>query len=76
MEQALILVTLSYKYRKGLPDILRKIPSLTDAKFIYGTYDLYAMINAENKEKLRDIVLKIRETTGVNATLTCSVMEV
>ena len=74
MEQALGLVMLTYKYPTGLPEMVKDIPGVTDANFIYGPYDLYAMVKTEKKEELRDIVTKIREMDGVRSTLTCHVM--
>src|SRR3972149_1097693 len=65
MEEALILVTLHSKYPTGLTDTLKKIPGVVEAKFIYGPYDLYAIVKSENKEKLRNTVLQIRESNGV-----------
>lgn len=74
MEQALVLVMLTSKYPTGLPDMVKDIPGVTDANFIYGPYDIYAMVKTETKEELRDIVTKIREMNGVRSTLTCHVM--
>lgn len=65
---------LTSKYPIGLPDMVKDIPGVTDANFIYGPYDLYEMVKTETKEELRDIVTKIREMDGVRSTLTCHVM--
>ncbi len=75
MEQALILVVLTSQYPKGLPDILKKIKGVIDANFVYGPYDLYAIVKTETKAQMRDIVTKIRETQGISSTMTCHVME-
>ena len=74
MEKALILINLTSRYPGGLPSMLKEINSVADAEFIYGPYDLYAIAETKTKEEMREIVLKIRDTDGVQSTLTCNIM--
>ena len=74
MEKALILVNLTSRYPGGLPDMIKKIKGVTDAEFIYGPYDLYAVAKTGTKEEMREIVLKLREMDGIQTTLTCHIM--
>ena len=76
MEQALVLVMLTSKYPTALPDMLKKIPGISDANFIYGPYDFYAIVKTETKEEIRDIIIQIRSMDGVKSTLTCHVMPI
>jgi hypothetical protein len=74
MKQALVLISVASKYPGGLPELLKKIDGVTDAKFIYGPYDLYAFIEAKTHEGLRDVVLQIRNMDGIQSTITCTVL--
>lgn len=74
MEQALVLIMLQSSYPTALPEMLKKITGISDANFIYGPYDLYAIVETETKEKMRDIIVQIRNMDGVKSTLTCNVM--
>lgn len=67
---------LTSSYPTALPEMLKKIPGTLDANFIYGPYDLYAIVKTETKEKMRDIIVKIRSMDGVKSTLTCHVMPI
>jgi hypothetical protein len=73
MEKALVLVTLTSKYPKGLPETLMKVSGVIDANFIYGPYDLYAIVERDTKEQLLNTITKIREMNGIRHTMTCNV---
>jgi DNA-binding Lrp family transcriptional regulator len=75
MEQALILIVLSPNFKRESIDKLRAIPGVTSAYFLYGPYDLYAMIRVKDREELRAAVMKIRETEGIKSTITCNVIQ-
>ena len=74
MNKALVLITLTLKYSSNLVEQIKDIPGVTDAALVYGPYDAYAVIEAKNKEELRDSLMKIREVFGVHQTLTCNVI--
>jgi len=74
MNKALVLITLTLKYSSNLVEQIKNIPGVTDAALVYGPYDAYAVIEAKNKEELRDSLMKIREVFGVHQTLTCNVI--
>lgn len=55
---------------------LQKIDGVTDAHFLYGPYDAYAMIESETTQQLQDIILNnIREIDGIRSTLTCFIAD-
>ena len=74
MNKALVLITLTLKYSSNLVEQIKNIPGVTDAALVYGPYDAYAVIEAKNKEELRDSLMKIREVFGLHQTLTCNVI--
>lgn len=50
-----------------------KVSGVTEANLIYGPYDLYAILERENKEQLLNTVRKIKEMNGIRQTMTCNV---
>ena len=75
MEQALILVVLSPGFKQETIDKIRAISGVTSAHFLYGPYDMYVMIESDNRASLRDIVVKIREIEGLKSTITCNIIQ-
>ena len=75
MEQALLLISLGTGFQRETVDKIRQIPGVDNAHFLYGHYDMYAMIKAKDKDAMRSAVLKIREMTGIKSTVTCNVLQ-
>ena len=75
MEQALILVVLAGSFKRETIDNIRALPSVTSAYFLYGPYDLYVMIQSDDREVIRQTVMKIREMDSVKSTLTCNIIQ-
>jgi DNA-binding Lrp family transcriptional regulator len=74
MEEALILITLSYSYPAELLDKIKTIPEIAEANLIYGPYDMFVLIKTKTKLELRDMIIKLRENEGIKSTLTCNVV--
>jgi DNA-binding Lrp family transcriptional regulator len=75
MEQALILVVLAGSFKREMIDKIRALPGVTSAYFLYGPYDLYVMIQADDREVVRQTVMKIREMESIKSTLTCNIIQ-
>jgi DNA-binding Lrp family transcriptional regulator len=75
MEQALILVVLAGSFKRETIDNIRALPGVTSAYFLYGPYDLYVMIQSDDREVIRQTVMKIREMDSVKSTLTCNIIQ-
>ena len=74
MTKALVLMTLEPDSGREPIETIRRLEGVQEAEMLYGPYDAYALINAKDSEKLREmIILKIREIDGVQSTLTCFV---
>jgi len=75
MEQALILVVLAGSFKRETIDNIRALPGVTSAYFLYGPYDLYVMIQADDREVIRQTVMKLREMDSIKSTLTCNILQ-
>jgi DNA-binding Lrp family transcriptional regulator len=75
MEQALILVVLAGSFKRETIDKIRALPGVTSAYFLYGPYDLYVMIQADDREVIRQTVMKLREMDSIKSTLTCNILQ-
>ena len=76
MDKALVLLTLEPTLEREALVELQKIEGVLEAHFLYGPYDAYALIEAENSGSLHTIVIdKIRNLDGINATMTCFVAD-
>jgi len=75
MEKAIILGNLAHTFPIELLDNIKNIEGVTDADFLFGPHDSYVIAQAEAKEKLTEIALKVRFTEGVASTVTCSVVD-
>jgi len=74
MEKALLLVVVSSSFKMETLDIIRKYPGVDSAHNLYGPYDMFIMINAKDREELRALVIRVRETNGIKSTVTCNVI--
>ena len=70
MEKAIVMGKLSHRVPKNIIESFKTVEGVFDVNTVFGPYDFYAVINAESKEMLRDISLKIRSFDGVLDTLT------
>jgi uncharacterized protein with GYD domain len=75
MEKAIILGNLTYSFPVEILDNIKNIEGVIDADFLFGPYDFYVIAQAEAKEKLTEIALKIRFSNGVASTITCNVVD-
>jgi len=75
MEQALILVVLAGSFKRETIDNIRALPGVTNAYLLYGPYDLYVMIQADDREVIRQTVMKLRAMDSIKSTLTCNIIQ-
>jgi DNA-binding Lrp family transcriptional regulator len=73
---AFVLINAELGKEQGILKELRSIPSVKEAHFVYGVYDIIAKVEAESMEKLKEIVtFKIRRLPDVRSTLTMTAAE-
>ncbi|MCK5626808.1 MAG: Lrp/AsnC ligand binding domain-containing protein [Candidatus Bathyarchaeia archaeon] len=73
---AFVLINAELGKEKSLLKEIRNIPNVKEAHFVYGVFDIIIKVEAENMDKLRDIVtFNIRRLKEVIRTLTITVIE-
>ncbi|WP_455369670.1 Lrp/AsnC ligand binding domain-containing protein [[Eubacterium] cellulosolvens] len=76
MPVAFILINAELGKEEDLINDLRKMENITEVYFVYGVYDVIAKAEADNMEKLKELVaFKIRRLKEVRSTLTMTVAE-
>ncbi len=74
--EAIVLLRTDPKIESNLLSELKEYKGVTEARMIYGPYDIYSMVHVESYEELNDLVLnKIRRLYGVKSTTTCYLAE-
>ncbi|MEL9940265.1 MAG: Lrp/AsnC ligand binding domain-containing protein [Ignisphaera sp.] len=75
MPEALVLINTDVGAEDEVLAQVKSIDGVKEAYIVYGIYDLYAKIEAESIEKLKDIVSsKIRKLPKVRSTITMIVV--
>ncbi len=73
---AIVLIQTEIGAESRVLDELYKIPEVTEAYIVYGTYDVVVKIESESLEKIREIVTnKIRRLPDIRTTITMIVVE-
>lgn len=76
MTTAFVLISAELGEEENLLKQLRSIDHVKEAHYVYGVYDVIVKVEAENMEKLKEIVtFKIRRLNDVRSTLTMTVVE-
>lgn len=71
-----MLINVEVGTEKEVLEKIKQIEEVKEAYMVYGTYDIIARLEAENLDKLREVVTKkIRQLDKVNSTMTMIVME-
>jgi len=74
--KAIVLIQTDIGAETRVMDELYSIPEVQEVYVIYGIYDVVAIIEAENLEKVRDIITnKIRKLPEIRTTSTMIVVE-
>lgn len=76
METALVLISLNASMEREALEELKMVKGVSEAHFLYGPYDAYALIEADSSYQLQEIVIdNIRNIKGILATVTCFVAD-
>jgi len=74
--KALVLLRVDSRIEKMVINEIKSIENVIEAHYIYGPYDMYALVSVDSEDELQDIVLnKLRNLYGVVSTLTCYLAE-
>jgi DNA-binding Lrp family transcriptional regulator len=75
MPSAFVLINTEIGAEEEILQELRKISNVKEAYVVYGVYDIIAKVEAENMDKLKEIISwKIRRLDKVRSTLTMLVV--
>lgn len=76
MVEALILINTEVGSELEIADALKSLEEIKEIYVLYGIYDIFARVEAESIEKLKEIVAgKIRKIPRVKSTITMLVVE-
>jgi DNA-binding Lrp family transcriptional regulator len=76
MATAYVLINADVGKENDVLRELKKVPSVKEAYFVYGVYDIVAKVETNDVRELKEVVVtKIRRLDYVRSTLTMIVME-
>ena len=76
MSKAFVLINADLGAEEELVAELKKITTVTEVYVVYGVYDLFAKVEADTMEKVKEtITWHIRRLEKVRSTLTMIVVE-
>jgi DNA-binding Lrp family transcriptional regulator len=76
MPEAFVLMNAELGSEQSIINELQKIDLVKHVYQVYGVYDIVALVEGENMDKVKEtITWNIRKLTGVKSTLTMIVME-
>ncbi len=74
--RAIVIVNTAVGQETDILKELRGMEEVEEAHLVYGAYDIIAIIKAEIRQILKDLInFKIRRLKGVDSTLTMFVIE-
>ena len=66
MTDILLLLNCTAGYDKELVDSIRKVPGVTEASVVVGSYDMIVRVSADSTAKAKDVInRKIKRMAGV-----------
>lgn len=75
MPSAFVLINTEIGSEEEILEELKKIPNVKEAYVVYGVYDIVVKVEAENMDKLKEVVSwRIRRLDKVRSTLTMLVV--
>ncbi len=76
MPMAIVLINTEIGAEEEVFNQLSRVDSITEAYIVYGVYDIVAKVEAENMDKLKEVIsAHIRRLPKVRSTLTMIVVE-
>jgi len=76
MATAFVFMNIDPGTEKAILKILREVPEVKEAHFVYGVYDVVAKVQADSMDHLKEVISwKIRRLDKIRSTLTTIVGE-
>jgi DNA-binding Lrp family transcriptional regulator len=70
MVLAFVLVNCDIAMSESITAAAKKVAGVADVHSITGLYDLIIRADVEDESRLRDVIKKVKQLTGIRATLT------
>jgi len=74
METAFVLLTIELDFEEELLKVLKGVPEVKEAFRLYGVYDIIIRMEADTREDVKELVMKIKQMGKVRSTLTMIVV--
>ena len=74
MPSALVLINCQSRFTPDVIESLRKLPELEAVYKIQGIYDVIARLKSENKDDLRENIVRLRQVAHITSTLTMIIL--
>ncbi|MGO9644487.1 MAG: Lrp/AsnC family transcriptional regulator [Candidatus Bathyarchaeia archaeon] len=76
MATAFVFINIDPGTETAVLKILREVPEVKEAFFVYGVYDVIAKVQTESMDRLKEVISwKIRRLDKIKSTLTTIVSE-
>lgn len=76
MVKAVVLISVEVGKEEETVESLKKIPEVEKAYFVYGVYDIVAVVNGKSLDDIRSTVVNsIRKMPSVRSTVTMVVVK-
>jgi len=76
MATAFVFINIDPGTETAVLKILREVPEVKEAYFVYGVYDVIAKVQADSMDRLKEVISwKIRRLDKIRSTLTTIVSE-
>jgi len=74
METAFVLLTIELDFEEELLKVLKGVPEVKEAFRLYGVYDIIIRMEADTREDVKELIMKIKQMGKVRSTLTMIVV--
>jgi len=73
--RAFIFLRIEPQHTMGVMHDLKGEPQITEANLIHGPYDCLIEVDGQTLDEVNQTVMRIREMSGVDDTVTCLVVQ-
>jgi DNA-binding Lrp family transcriptional regulator len=76
MQKAFVFVNVEVGSESEVLKLLREVPEVKEAYFVYGVYDIVAKVETDSMDRLKEVITwKVRRLDKIRSTLTTIVIE-
>ncbi len=75
MATAFVFMNIDPGTETAVLKVLREVPEVKEAYFVYGVYDVVAKVQSDSMGRLKEVIVKIRKLDKIRSTLTTIISE-